>query len=292
MDQGCFLEKIPRNIFQVFLRLEGRQTRYSILFFVQFKNVYVSAIILNCAVFCTLLRPLKPVQVTFPRSGESEDKANEEDNEDTVMSNKQNLLIKIKSAREDLKRTDSKLSFDNEVSITAQPLGHLKRYLKAGSNNKYATVHDVLNSSYNHVQNVFHKSINSIDESDEFLTNNGRFDVIRHTTKKVNSQIPANETKANDNFEIPLASRYLKRRSSVQKGVTVAAIIETSNIRRNSINLRYHPRSDVNSEGIPKRLKNRRATISSGVRPLYREDIFLQGSLSRLPIYSSKVIII
>lgn len=260
--------------------------------FVQIKNVYVSAIILNCAVFCTLLRPLKPVQVTFPRSGESEDEANEEDNKDTVMSNKQNLLMKIKSAREDLKRTDSKLSFDNEVSITAQPLRHLKRYLKAGSNNKYATVHDVLNSSYNHVQNVFHKSINSIDESNEFLTNNGRFDVIRHTTKKVNSQIPVNETKANDNFEIPLASRYLKRRSSVQKGVTVTAIIETSNIRRNSINLRYHPRSDVNSEGIPKRLKNRRATISSGVRPLYREDIFLQGSLSRLPIYSSKVIII
>lgn len=258
---------------------------------IAFKHVYVLAIILNCAVFCTLLRPLKPVQVTVPKSGETEDEANEEENKDTVTSNKQNLLMKIKSAREDLKRTDSKLSFDNEVSITAQPFRHLKRYLKAGHNNKYATVHDVLNSSYNPVQNIFHKSINSIDESNELLTNNGRFDVIRHITKKVNSQTSINETKANDISEIPLASKYLKRRSSLQKGVTVAAIIETSNIRRNSINLRYHPRSDIHSEGIPRRLKNRRATISSGVRPLYREDIFLQGSLSRLPQYSSKVII-
>lgn len=257
---------------------------------ITFKNVYVLAIILNSAVFCSLLCPLKPVQVTVPRSGESEDEANEEEDKDTVTSNKQQLLMKIKNAREDLKRTDSKLSFDNEVSITAQPLQHLKRYLKAGHNNKYATVHDVLNNSYNPVQNIFHKSNNSIDESNELITNKGRFDVIRHIVKNVNSQTSVNETKANDIFEIPLASKHLKRRSSVQKVATVAAIIETSNIRRDSINLRYHPRSDIHSEGIPRRLKNRRATISSGVRPLYREDIFLQGSLSRLAQYSSKVI--
>lgn len=206
-----------------------------------------------------------------------------------MTSNKQQLLMKIKSAREDLKRTDSKLSFDNEVSITAQPLRHLKRYFKAGHNNKYATVHDVLNNSYKPVQNIFQKSIHSIDESNELISNKGRFDIIRHITKKDNSQTSVNETKANDSFEIPLASKYLKRRSSTHKGATVAAIIETSDIRRNSINLRYHPRSDIHSDGIPRRLKNRRATISSGVRPLYREDIFLQGSLSRLPQYSSKV---
>lgn len=254
--------------------------------------MFVSAIILNCAVFCTLLRPLKPVQVTVP-SGENDNEANEEEDKDTVTSNTQHLLLKIKSAREELQRADSKLSFDNEVSITAQPLQHLKRFLKAGHNNKYATVHDVLNDSYYRpVQNIFQKSINSIDESTELIANKEKIDVIRQVNKKVNSQTSVTETKVNASFEIiPLESKHLKRRSSVLKGAAAAAIIETSNIRRNSINLRYHARSGTHSEGIPRRLRHRRATISSGVRPLYRDDIFLQGSLSRLPQYSSKVIL-
>lgn len=60
--------------------------------------------------------------------------------------------------------------------------------------------------------------------------------------------------------------------------------------RRNSITLKYRRRTD--SEGSYRSLRSRRGTWSkseSGVRPLYRDDIFFHASLHRLPQYKSYV---
>lgn len=266
--------------------------------------------IFNCAVFGALFRPLVPVQVTVPCEDEEEEndsEANEEENRDTVTSNKLPLLMKIKHAREELKRADSRLSFDNEVSITAQPPRDIKRFLKAGHNNKYATVHEVLNDSRDTIQNFFRNSNSSINKTNEIVRNKGRFDIITYKDKKINGQVNfsnrsncSNKSKLSDNAiaDFPddaLLAKHLNsnnhhRRTSAQKIAAAAAILEASDVRRNSISLRYHPaRARAYSESSPRGLRNRRATITSGVRPFYRDDIFFQANPSRLPQYSSKV---
>uniref|UniRef100_A0A1B6LWP0 Major facilitator superfamily (MFS) profile domain-containing protein n=1 Tax=Graphocephala atropunctata TaxID=36148 RepID=A0A1B6LWP0_9HEMI len=262
-----------------------------------------AGMIFNCAIFGALFRPLLPIQVTVP-CDEDEGNNEGEDGEEhlTVTSNKLPLLMKIKHAREELKRADSKLSFDNEVSITAQPPKHIKKFLKAGHNMKYATVREVLNDSRETVQNLF-QSNNSLHKARD-VRNKGRFDIITYKDKKINGQIYAsnksNNSKgsklSNDSIaDFPddaLLAKHIYgdthyRRSSVHRLAAAAAILEASDIRRNSISLRYHPRARTASESSTRSgVRSRRATISSGVRPFYRDDIFLQANPSRLPQYT------
>lgn len=291
--------------------------------------------IFNCAIFGALFRPLMPVQVTVPcedededdnvvveeEENENEEEVDEEENRDTVTSNKLPLLLKIKHAKDELRRNDYNVEFDNEVSITAQPPKDIKRYLKACHNMKYATVHEVLNDSRDTIQNLFQnppprkestrkESIKA--ENKEAVRSKGRFDIITYKDKKVNGQIhPSNKSNGSNKSaklpeivdfpDDPLLEKHLNsntitycgpRRSSNLRFAAAAAILEASDVRRNSISLRYHPRARAYSESAPRNLRNRRATISSGVRPFYRDDIFFQANPKRLPQYSSKVIAI
>ncbi|XP_054272035.1 monocarboxylate transporter 13 isoform X2 [Macrosteles quadrilineatus] len=263
-----------------------------------------------CAIFGALFRPLLPVQVTVPCS-EEEEETNEDEGEvdhtETVKSNKLPLLMKIKHAREELKRADSKLSFDNEVSITAQPPKDIRRFLKAGHNMKYATVAEVLHESRETIQNIF-PSNNALPKTENVVKNKGRFDVITYKDKKINGQM-WNSSKSNTSNKSKLSNgsitdfpddallakhlnsdHYQRRTSAAAHRLAAAcAILEASDVRRNSISLRYHTvrgrtYSDASSGGQP---RSRRATVSSGVRPFYRDDIFFQASPSRLPQYAS-----
>lgn len=262
--------------------------------------------IFNCAVFGALFRPLLPVQVTVPSEEDEDNEENEEmeeENRDTVTSNKLPLLMKIKHAREELKRADSKLSFDNEVSITAQPPRDIKRFLKAGHNMKYATVREVLNDSRETVQNLF-TSNNSINKGHhDIVRNRGRFDIITYKDKRINGQVHAgnNGTKLSDHeiADFPddalLAKRLYSdtyyKRTSVHRLAAAAAILEACDVRRNSISLRYHPRARTASDASNSGVRSRRNTVSAGVRPFYRDDIFFQANPSRLPQYPHKVIL-
>lgn len=288
----------------------------------------IVGMIFNCAIFGALFRPLMPVQVTVPvededdnvvveEEDENEEEVDEEENRDTVTSNKLPLLMKIKHAKEELRRNDCNVEFDNEVSITAQPPKDIKRYLKACHNMKYATVHEVLNDSRDTIQNLFQNPPprrestrkESIKVDKEAIRSKGRFDIITYKDKKVNGQIhPSNKSNGSNKSaklpeivdfpDDPLLEKHLNsntitycgpRRSSNLRFAAAAAILEASDVRRNSISLRYHPRARAYSESAPRNLRNRRATISSGVRPFYRDDIFFQANPKRLPQYSSKV---
>lgn len=226
----------------------------------------------------------------------------EDENRDTVTSNKLPILMKIKHAREELKRADSKLSFDNEISITAQPPRDIKRFLKAGHNMKYATVREVLNDSRETVQNLF-QSNNSLNkpQTNKIVKNRGRFDIITYKDKKINGVVQrnANGTKLTDQelddlqdeslIKRPYTDTYYKR-TSIHRLAAAAAILEACDARRNSVSLRYHPRARTASDCSAKSgQRSRRNTISAGVRPFYRDDIFYQANPSRLPQYPHKV---
>jgi len=273
-----------------------------------------AGMILNCAVFGALFRPLLPVQVTVPCDNEEEEEEEEDNNEgereinnrDTVTSNKLPLLMKIKHAREELKRADSRLSFDNEVSITAQPPRDIRRFLKAGHNMKYATVAEVLHESRETIQNIF-PSNNALPKTENVVKNKGRFDVITYKDKKINGQMwNSNKSNASNKSKLSngsitdfpddaLLAKHLNsdhhyRRSSAaaHRFAAACAILESSDIRRNSISLRYHTvRARTYSDASSGGPRSRRATMSSGVRPFYRDDIFFQANPTRLPQYSS-----
>lgn len=262
-----------------------------------------AGLILNCAIFGALFRPLKPTKITV----KSEDvDANEDhipDNQETIHSiNGVPLLVRIKIARDELKKNDSSLSLDNEVEVTAgPPTIHTNTWLKVNNNIMYPTAAEVFNASncsINKIMNSNH-SVHTMQQNNK--NKNGRFDVITYSEKRRSAQLYpeklANEDEDDQlneySLDDALLSKHLTgnaRRAS--RLAAAAAILE--GVRRNSISLRYHTRARTTSESSHRSsIRSRRNTMSKvetgGVRPLYRDDIFFAASLNRLPRYSTHV---
>ncbi|CAH1390224.1 unnamed protein product [Nezara viridula] len=250
-----------------------------------------AGIVLNCAVFASLYRPLKPIHMSVNNN------QTEEEAERTEVP----LLHRIKMARDQLMKTDSMFSMDNEVEIMAQePFETSKKFLKANHNILYPRAIEAL-----------HSSTNSLSKSNQSLDEIRRKPKSEHRVKYDNN---LTITVFSGNFEkhLHLPAYTLKRKcQSVEYDPLKDFQGEDENFnehlhddvfyipkkprenhhdrRRGSISVKYRRRAD--SAGSYKSIKSRRNTISkgpnTGVRPLYRDDIFFQASLHRLPQYHS-----
>lgn len=271
-----------------------------------------SGLVFNCAIFGALFRPLKPISVTVQTEEEQTPETKEEiqnEEEEEEAKNKIPLLMRIKLARDELRRADSTISFDNEVSITAEAPRELHRFLKANHNLKYPTAREVLNFTNN--MNELMNSDYSVHLSPQKTKNKGRFDVTTYKEKrkstqmnpdKLNQKLPKitiDDEVVSDNPDDALLSKrlyedtfYLKRQN-MRRLSAAAAILEASALRRNSISLRYHSRprttSQSSHQSVPRSRRNTMSKVESGVRPLYRDDIFFAASLSRLPKFTTHV---
>lgn len=261
--------------------------------------------VFNCAIFGSLFRPLKPTKITVKSEDDIEDEEQHilpEVNQETVHSiNGVPLLLRIKIARDELKKNDSQLSLDNDVEVTAGPV-YTNTWLRVNNNIMYPTAAEIFNASncnINHIMNSNH-SIHTVQQKKK--NKNGRFDVITYSEKRRSTQnypemlSTSKEKLANEEEDEDYApndallSKHLTgnaRRAS--RLAAAAAMLE--GVRRNSISLRYHTRPRTMSESSHRSsIRSRRHTMSkveTGVRPLYRDDIFFAASLNRLANYAS-----
>ncbi|KAL1131599.1 hypothetical protein AAG570_011213 [Ranatra chinensis] len=226
-----------------------------------------AAIILHCAVFGGLFRPLKPVHVSVSNQSE-------ETEEQTNLP----LLQRIKLARDQMRTADSTASLE-DVGLTAvQPTEVNSKILKANNNSLYPTAADILNSSSY-----------SISRSNHSLHSNRNHAVARSRTE-LNELLHKNEKKHSVDYkELKESSPdegLLNHEDAQRKHRTGS--VTGQDLRRDSFNVRV--RSRTISESSHKSVRSRRNTLSkidAGVRPMYRDDIFL-SSLHRLPQYTSK----
>lgn len=250
-----------------------------------------AGIILNCAIFSSLYRPLKRIELSVANPDEDET----DEKEKTTIP----LLQRIKIARDQLRKADSTISLDNEVGITALQPTETNRFLRANNNIFYPRAIEALHGS----------SANNLAKSFESFELKEKQNNHEHKVKYgKNIKIPIISDGYEKHFNLPAYSHKPKKSldddyDPLKEYQTDEALL-TEHIhddvfyvpkkqkgvseRRDSITLKYRRRTD--SEGSGRSIRSRRGTWSkseSGVRPLYRDDIFFQASLHRLPQYRS-----
>jgi len=243
-----------------------------------------AGIILNCAVFGSFYRPLKPVQVTVSNDKE----------EDTNQPTQVPLLQRIKLARDQLRKADSTVSIENEVGIMAVPPSDTKGFLRAKNNSTYPTAAEVLNQSRSSIicksqpslgshQSIIKNNLDKNEKAEKRLSVPLFTEMVQKSARKASHDY--NAYKEYHDNGIP-ASNQDEGYTLIRKHSKTAATIISQNARRDSITLRYRQRTL--SDSSQKSSKSRRNTMDAGVRPFYREDIFFQGSLHKIPQYKSQ----
>lgn len=202
--------------------------------------ILIPGLILNCAVFGAMFRPLAPVKVNISNGREhvtvSKDKEGEKSETEKLP-----LLLRIKLARDSL-QAESIQNLDHEIEITNAPEDVLdaNQYLKVNNNSKYPTAIEVIAAST--------KNLNNMKESNQSLYD---------------------------------SNHHLKAVSASERKLNIMEFKPDS--RANGLS-KHRPRAMSSSS-----TRSRRNTGASGVRPLYRDDIFFGASLSKLPQYASQV---
>ncbi|KAI5726349.1 hypothetical protein M8J76_001091 [Diaphorina citri] len=196
-------------------------------------------LILNCAVFGAMFRPLAPVKVKISNENEQAEIVKEKDNEKSE-TEKLPLLLRIKLARDSL-QAESMQNLDHEIEITAaEDVMDENHHHKVNNNIKYPTAIEVIAASTKNLRDM-KESCQSLYDSNHHLKS------VSASERKLNIMELKNDSRAN--------------------GLT-----------------KPRPRAMSSSS-----TRSRRNTGASGVRPLYRDDIFFGASLSKLPQYSSQV---
>ncbi|KAF6212002.1 hypothetical protein GE061_012520 [Apolygus lucorum] len=230
-----------------------------------------AGMVLCCALFSALYRPLKPIRVSVPNP----DIENGED--------KLPLLERIRRARDILKRTYSTISIDNEIGITAVEPYHTT-ILRANNNSTYPTASEIFNRGGDTAKDAPRKKYK-----------NTRFSV---TTAEKRHSVPNNETIAKKKVKDEDYDALKEENGDEDTGTHIhddvfyipKKPVKTPEPRRDSITFKYRSRTMSDSSYRPRRPSNHQRTIHAGVgvRPLYRDDIFFAASLSRLPQYASR----
>lgn len=198
-----------------------------------------AGLILNCAIFGAMFRPLEPVKVKISNTIDEVDFEKEKETPKSE-TEKLPLLLRIKLARDSL-QAESMQNLDHEIEITAaENVIDGNHHLKVNNNNMYPTAIEVIAASTKNLKD-FKESSQSLYESNQHLKS------VSASERKLNIMELKTETRAN--------------------GLS-----------------KPRPRAMSSSS-----TRSRRNTGASGVRPLYRDDIFFGASLSKLPQYSSQV---
>jgi hypothetical protein len=261
---------------------------------------YFTGLVLNCAVFGTLFRPLEPVEVAVePADVEMVDG----DDQKKSSAEQLPLLFRIKMARDDiLKKCDSLGSFADNTSVTAESKPGLRsRFLKASNNNKYPTAAQVLAHSTTALSGTRKLSSHSLNAQTNALHGSNTSDTSAHKSQKrlsVSSFTDAVEHE--EEGKHALSVNTVPEEVTIKKVATYTELLrpveEEKRDSEETEEMLGEGEKDVIIQAANRAGKRTRTMSECSsksrdlrIRPLYRDDIFYDASLQKLPQYTSQV---
>ncbi|XP_075227171.1 uncharacterized protein LOC142327751 [Lycorma delicatula] len=261
-------------------------------------------LVLNCAVFGALFRPLRSTKITVVNDDHNDLDADRNSVYRTQTSENSNiipLLMRIKMARQRLEKASSLHSIDHETELAINEPSEIKNHiLKANNNVLYPTVKQILNS----MDSNLNKSCHSLHTTHHRMKKTS-FDSSHRTEKRMSVPIyPENcrgspqKIRHNTDDEETLNNCHpdealLKKPMNddvfcIQKSIQNGKVNGIQTNKENN-GVHYRSRTMSNSSSYhSSRSRSRRMTEAAN-RPLYRDDIFFGASLNRLPQYMSHV---
>lgn len=259
-----------------------------------------AGLVLNCAVFGTLFRPLNPIRVAVERPNIETVEGNDEKKSSAEQLP---LLLRIKMARDDqMKKCDSLASFTDNTSTTAEPKsGPRSRFHKTSNNNLYLTAAQVLARSTTALESSQRLSSHSLNLQTNALYGSNVSDSSPPKSKKRLSlaSYPDAPQQEEEGKRV-LVVNSVPEDVTIKKVATYTELLKPVQEERrgsdeNTQMLGNGDRATV-MQAANKTGKRTRTTsecsIKSrevGVRPFYRDDIFFSASLHRLPQYTSQI---
>ncbi|PSN31947.1 hypothetical protein C0J52_21417 [Blattella germanica] len=147
-----------------------------------------AGLVLNCAVFGTLFRPLEPISVAVERVD-----ANGDCEEKKASAEQLPLLLRIKMERDDqMRKCESIASFADNTSITADSKpGPKSRFLKNSSNNMYPTAAQVIARSTTALASSRRLSSHSLNLQTNTFGSNGPINETSPTKSQKRLSVPS-----------------------------------------------------------------------------------------------------
>lgn len=255
---------------------------------------------MNCAVFGTLFRPLKPIKVAIERT----DTENVDVNEHKKSSAEQlPLLLRIKMARDDqMRKCESVSSFtDNTTAAAESKSGPRSRFLKTSNNNMYPTAAQALTRSTTALESSRGLSSHSLNLQTNVLDGSSTSDVSPPKfQKRLSLASYADSVQQEEEHKPVLVVSPVPEDVTIKKVGTFTELLQPVQEERRGSD--EHSQMLGNGEraavvrAAGKTEKRSRSTSECcsksreiGVRPFYRDDIFFSASLQKLPQYTSQV---
>lgn len=258
-----------------------------------------AGLVLNCAVFGTLFRPLEPIQVVVERQDIDTD-----DGDDQKKSSAEQLplLFRIKMDRDDLlKKCDSVGSFADSTSIAAESKpGPRSRFIKTSNNNKYPTAAQVLTRSTTALSSSRKLSSHSLNVQINALYGSNSSNASPPKSQKRLSVSSYTDAVQHDEEGKPVLSvNAVPEEVTIKKVATYNELLHPVEEERRGSDettemLGEGDRAIIVQTATKAGKRNRTASECSsksrdvGVRPLYRDDILFGASLQKLPQYTSQ----
>ncbi|XP_039289346.1 monocarboxylate transporter 2 isoform X2 [Nilaparvata lugens] len=282
-----------------------------------------AGLILNCAIFGLLFRPLKPRRVPLTddvtRSADDQQTTNDlEQTTDDLEQGAVPLLMRIKMARQ-LQQARQR----NDSTASSCCLEHELFVSDANAHNRMLNN----NSVYPTIKQVLDGSYDSLHMSAGNLKLHPRLDAVLLTSanpppppiypesitgelhkpqhedgKRGRSLTPTTETllggNGNNMYKAAVISRQLsitRRSSSVGPGVRSRAMSNSSATSCGRVSNKVdvgggiRSRTMSNSSATSYGRVGNKVDATLGSRPLYRDDIFYAGSVNKLPQYTSQI---
>jgi len=258
-----------------------------------------AGLILNCAVFGTLFRPLKPIKLALAQpdvdvvdSGDQQKSSAEQ----------LHLLFRIKKARDGtMKKCDSLGSFADNASLTAeQKSEHRSRFLKTSNNNKYPTATQVLVRSTTSLSGLRRPSNHSLNAQTNSLHNSNTSTASPpKSRKRLSGSSYTDSVQQVEETKPVLAVNAGPEDVALKRVATLNEILKPVEEERRGSDETTEMLGEAdtamimqaaNKAGKRTRTTSECSTKSRdvGVRPLYRDDIFFGASLQKLPQYTSQ----
>jgi len=260
----------------------------------------ITGLILNCAVFGTLFRPLKPIKVAVAQPDVD---VVDSDEQKKSSAEQLPLLLRIKMARDNnMKKCDSLGSFADNASLTAEPkLGLRSRFLKTSNNNKYPTAAQVLVRSTTALSGLRRPSTHSLNaQTNSIDGSNTSTASPPKSRKRLSGSSYTDGVQQEEEGKPVLAVNAVPEDVTLKRVATCNEILKPVEEERRGSDETTEMLGEADRAMIiqaenraGKRTRNASECSSksrdAGVRPLYRDDIFFGASLQKLPQYTSQV---
>ena len=258
----------------------------------------ITGLVLNCAVFGTLFRPLKPINLALTQQGVD---VVELDDQKKSSADQLPLLFRIKKDRDDhMRKWDSLGSFADNASVTAEPKpGPRSRFLKT-NNNKYPTAAQVLVRSTTSLSGPRRPSVHSLNAQTNSLHGSNTSTASPPKSQKRLSGSSYTDVFQQEEGKPVLAVNAVPEDVTLKREATCNEILKPVEEERRGSDETTEILGETDRtmimQAANKASKRTRTTSESsskfrdaGVRPLYRDDIFFGASLQKLPQYTSQV---